>query len=120
MDKYTVIEIEGDKKLLNRYKTFQIKKKNNTLMNDEDAQILYDHYNIEDKRMLILALRPESRWTTLKSLDDTNLNVKDTDYWKNKVEDPEKFMMYDVIQISYFEHKKKLAQPTNLIPKKSK
>jgi hypothetical protein len=28
------------------------------------------------------------------------------DYWKNKVEDPEKFILFERIQISFLEHKK--------------
>lgn len=110
MDNYIIQEIEGNKNLLNHYKTYQIKRKGNKQLTDEDVENLYNHYYTDDKRMLILGLGP-TRWNTIKALDDPNLKKQDINYWRDKVDNPEKFLNYEVVHISFLEHKKKLSKP---------
>jgi hypothetical protein len=105
MEKFEVVEIEGNKNLLNHYKTYEIKKKDKSMMNDEDVKMFYNFYKRDDKRCLVIGQNP-TRWTTLKKLDEKDLKMQKDDYWKNKVEDPEKFMLFERIQISFLEHKK--------------
>jgi len=112
MDKFEVVEIEGNKKLINHYKTYEIKRKGNALMTEEDVKMFYDHYKLDNKRSLVIGLGP-TRWSTLKTLDDPDLKKQDANYWKNKVDDPTKFMQYTKVQISLLEQKKLLTKHKN-------
>ena len=112
MEKFDITEIEGNKRLLNHYKTYDIKKRDKSLMTDEDVKFCFNHFNRDDKRTLVLGQNP-TRWTTLKKQDEKDLKKQDEKYWRDKVENPTKFMQYERIQITFLEHKKLLSKSNN-------
>ena len=108
MENYNIQDI----KIKNGAKNYLNTKQYNTnkIMTNEDVIRIYEDLlksGIDGKSILIRGNNPSNIWTTLKNLNNVDLQLDGTEeYYRNRVKDASFFCKYVNIQISFYHLKK--------------